>query len=275
MSIKEKVDNRNKCLSKVQKIVVKVGTSTLINEDGVVDFHRIKKLVEEICYLQDQGKNMVLVTSGAIGVGVLKMGLERKPETICEKQAAAAIGQGILLRIYEKEFAAYEKIIAQLLLTKNDLEDKDKSIHAKNTFNELLKRGVIPIINENDAVAVEEIKFGDNDTLSALIAKVIGADLLILLSDIDGLYSADPRIDKNANMISYVDSITEDIEGCGSDSMGDLGTGGMCTKIKAAKIAVSSGVSMVIANGSKDDIIKDIVCCKEVGTLFAADKAYL
>lgn len=272
MSIEEKIDNREKCLLNAKKIVIKVGTSTLINEDGVVDFHRIKNIVEEICYLQNQGKNMVLVTSGAIGVGVLKMGLERKPKNICEKQAAAAIGQGILLRIYEKEFAVYEKIIAQLLLTKNDLEDRDKCIHAQNTFNELLRRGVIPIINENDAVAVEEIKFGDNDTLSALIAKTIGADLLILLSDIDGLYSSDPRIDKNANMISYVDTITEDIESCGSDSMGDLGTGGMCTKIKAAKIALSSGVSMIIANGAKDNIIKDIVSCKKVGTLFAASK---
>lgn len=272
MSLKEKMDNREKCLLNAKKIVIKVGTSTLINEDGVVDFVRIAEIVKEICRLQNEGKNMVLVTSGAIGVGVLKMELKRKPKNICEKQAAAAIGQGILLRIYEKEFAVYEKVIAQLLLTKNDLEDKDKCIHAKNTFNELLRRGVIPIINENDAVAVEEIKFGDNDTLSALIAKTIKADLLILLSDIDGLYSSDPRIDESAKMINYIDHITEDIENCGSDSMGELGTGGMCTKIKAAKIAVSSGVSMVIANGSKNNVIRDIVSCKSVGTLFAAVK---
>ncbi|MFL0194924.1 glutamate 5-kinase [Clostridium sp. WILCCON 0269] len=272
MNIEEKINIREKYLLNAKKIVIKVGTSTLINEDGVVNFYRIRQIVKEMCRLQDQGKNMVLVTSGAIGVGVLKMGLDRKPKNICEKQAAAAIGQGVLLRIYEKEFAAYRKIIAQLLLTKNDLDDTEKCTHAKNTFNELLKRGVIPIINENDAVAVEEIKFGDNDTLSALIAKTIGADLLILLSDIDGLYSSDPRIDKDAKMISYVDSITEDIENCSGDSMGELGTGGMCTKIKAAKIAVSSGVSMIIANGSQDNVIEDIVSCKKIGTLFASGK---
>ncbi|ADK13681.1 MULTISPECIES: glutamate 5-kinase [Clostridium] len=263
---------REKYLKDAKKVVVKVGTSTLITEDGSLDLYRIEEIVRQICYLQNQGKSVVLVTSGAIGVGFLKLGLKTKPKDICEKQAAAAIGQGILLNIYEKMFSEHGKIVAQILLTKNDLDIVDNYTHAQNTFTALLKRGVIPIVNENDAVAVEEIKFGDNDTLSALIAKTIHADLLILLSDIDGLYSSDPQSDKDAKLISCVPKITKEIEDCSKGSHSNVGTGGMYTKIKAAKIAVSSGISMIIANGSQDSVIEDIVSNKEIGTLFEAEK---
>jgi glutamate 5-kinase len=263
---------REEHIDNAKKIVVKVGTSTLTHENGLLNFDRIDKLARQLSDLHNQGKDVVLVTSGAIGVGAAKLGIKSRPETIPEKQAAAAIGQGILLHIYEKFFSEYGQIVAQILLTKDDINNKTRYNNAKNTFDELLNQGVIPIVNENDAIAIHEIKFGDNDTLSALVSSIIDADLLILLSDINGLYDSDPRSNKDAKLISHVDEITKKIESFCGGSGSKLGTGGMYTKIKAAKIAVSNGVSMIIANGADDNIIKDIISNKEVGTLFSAEK---
>lgn len=266
------MNTRKEHIDRAKKIVVKVGTSTLTHENGLLNFDRIDKLARQLSDLHNQGKEVILVTSGAIGVGTAKLGIKTKPKTIPEKQAAAAIGQGILLHIYEKFFAEYGQIVAQILLTKDDITNKTRYSNAKNTFNELLRQGVIPIVNENDAIAIHEIKFGDNDTLSALVSSIIDADLLILLSDIDGLYDSDPRSNKDAKLISHVEKITKEIESFGGGVGSKLGTGGMYTKIKAAKIAVEHGVSMIIANGSDDNIIKDIISNKEIGTLFSAQK---
>ena len=266
------MNTRSKYFENAKRIVVKVGTSTLTHESGLLNFERIEKIARQLSDLHNQNKEVILVTSGAIGVGATKLALKKSPKTIPEKQAAAAIGQGLLLHIYEKFFSEYGQIIAQILLTKDDINHKVRYSNAHNTFNELLRQGVIPIVNENDAIATHEIKFGDNDTLSALVAKLVDADLLILLSDIDGLYDCDPRKNPNAKLTSLVKEITEDIEDCAGDAGSKLGTGGMNTKIKAAKIAVDAGVSMIIANGASENIIKDIISGKEMGTLFLAQK---
>lgn len=263
---------REKHLKNVKRIVVKVGTSTLTHENGLLNFERIEKLVRQLADLHNQNMEVVLVTSGAIGVGTKKLGLKDKPSTIPGKQAAAAIGQGILLHIYEKFFSEYGQIIAQILLTKDDIKNKLRYLNAKNTFDELLKQGVIPIVNENDAIAIHEIKFGDNDTLSALVARLINADLLILLSDIDGLFDCDPRTNEHAKLIHLVPELTKEIVACAGGAGTKLGTGGMKTKLKAASLCVSSQISMIIANGSTDNVIREIIANKDVGTLFLANK---
>jgi glutamate 5-kinase len=266
------MDYRRRYLEDSKRIVVKVGTSTLTHSSGLLNLGRIEGLVRQLADLHNQSFEIILVTSGAVGAGMGKLGLKVKPKTIPEKQAAAAVGQGILLHMYEKIFSEYGKTVAQMLLTKDDLSNKHRSANAKNTFLELLRQGVIPIINENDAVVVDEIKVGDNDTLSALVASLIEADLLILLSDIDGLYSDNPSTNPEAKLIPFVDSINGDIEKTAKGSGSKLGTGGMATKISAAKIATSSGAAMVIANGSKMGILQSIVDCQEIGTLFKPRK---
>jgi glutamate 5-kinase len=262
------MDYRQKYIKDVKRIVVKVGTSTLTHSSGLLNLGRIEGLVRQLADLHNQGYEIILVTSGAVGAGMGKLGLKVKPKTIPEKQAAAAVGQGILLHMYEKIFSEYGKTVAQMLLTKDDFSNKYRSSNAKNTFLELLRQGVIPIINENDAVVVDEIKVGDNDTLSALVTNLIDADLLILLSDIDGLFNDNPSINPEAKLIPFVDYINSDIEKTAKGSGSKLGTGGMATKISAAKIATASGAAMVIANGSNIGILQSIVDCKETGTLF-------
>lgn len=266
------MDNRKKYLSNIKRIVVKVGTSTITHENGLLNFSRIDKLARQLSDLHNQGKEVVLVTSGAIGVGAGKLGLKAKPDTIPGKQAAAAVGQGVLLHIYEKFFSEYGQLVAQILLTKDDITNKTRYINARNTFNELLNQGVIPIVNENDAVATHEIKFGDNDTLSALVTSLIEADLLILLSDIDGLYDADPKNNPSAGLLSYVAEITKEVEALAGGAGTKRGTGGMITKLNAAKITTAADASMIIANGANDNVIKDILSYKQIGTLFAAKK---
>lgn len=263
---------RKKYLSDVNRVVVKVGTSTITYENGLLNFDRIDKLARQLSDLHNQGKEVVLVTSGAIGVGVGKLGLKAKPSTIPEKQAAAAVGQGILLHIYEKFFSEYGQLVAQILLTKDDITNKARYVNAKNTFHQLLSQGVIPIVNENDAIATHEIKFGDNDTLSALVTSLTEADLLILLSDIDGLYDADPKKIPSAKLIDYVPQITKEVEALAGGAGTKQGTGGMITKLKAAKITSDANASMVIANGAYDNVIRDILSYKQVGTLFATKK---
>lgn len=264
---------REKYLADVNRVVVKVGTSTITHENGLLNFDRIDKLARQLSDLHNQGKEVVLVTSGAIGVGAGKLGLKTKPSTIPEKQAAAAIGQGILLHIYEKFFSEYGQVVAQILLTKDDITNKLRYSNAKNTFHQLLDQGVIPIVNENDAVVTHEIKFGDNDTLSALVAGLIEADILILLSDIDGLYNADPKNNPSAKLLHYVPEVTKEIEALAGGAGTKQGTGGMITKLKAAKIALNANASMIIANGAHENIIREVLSYNEIGTLFAANKS--
>ena len=251
-----------------QRIVVKVGTSTLTHGTGKLNFLRIEKLVRELADLANQGKQIILVTSGAVGAGMDRLGLTEKPKTIPEKQAAAAVGQGILMHVYEKFFAEYGQTVAQVLLTREDSVNRKRYTNSRNTLMTLLKMGVIPIINENDAVAVDELKIGDNDTLSAMVASIVDADVLIILSDVEGVYTDNPQKNPAATLISEIREITPEIEALSGEPGSLRGTGGMYTKIQAGKIAINSGVIMVIASGSRDGVIREILSGKEVGTIF-------
>jgi len=260
-----------------QRIVIKIGSSSLQHgETGDLDYIKLEKLVRELCDIRNQGKDVVLVTSGAIAVGKKAVNLKEikadtKAEAIAVKQACSAIGQGRLMMTYQKIFAEYNQVAAQILMTKNTVADNLNRYNAHNTFSELLKMGVIPIVNENDTVATYEIEIGDNDTLSAIVASLINADLLILLSDIDGLYTDDPRKNPDADFVEQVDELTEELFRMGKASTGsDVGTGGMNTKLTAARIATSSNVDMVIANGRDVGVIHRILNGAREGTLFLA-----
>ena len=255
-------------VANAQKIVVKVGTSTLTHKNGKLNLEQIEKLVRQLSDLRNQGKDVVLVSSGAIGAGMGKLNLEERPKTIPEKQAVAAVGQGILLHIYEKMFSEYGQATAQLLLTKADLEHRQRFLNARNTLLTLLRLGVIPIVNENDTVAFEEIKFGDNDTLAALVGTLIDADLVILLTDIDGFYDGDPRKNKDAKRISVVETMDEQVESLAGSVGSKFGSGGMATKISAAGIAVNAGIPLMIAHGAETHIIRRLTSGEDVGTLF-------
>lgn len=254
--------------SKAQRIVVKVGTSTLTHKTGKLNLLQLENIVRQLADLCNQGKQVILVTSGAVGAGVEKLGLSGKPKTMPEKQAAAAVGQGVLLHMYEKLFAEYGQVVGQVLLTREDLADRKRYLNARHTFLTLLEFGVLPIVNENDTVAVEEIKLGDNDTLSALVASLVDADLLILLTDTDGLYDGNPRTNPSAKLIPIIEEITPEIERLAGGAGSALGTGGMATKLQAAKIAMNSGIPMVIAHGAKPGILRDIISGHFRGTLF-------
>ncbi len=252
------------------RIVVKVGTSTLTHDTGKLNLKRMECLVQVLSDLKNQGKEIVLVTSGAIGVGAGKMGLMKRPKTIREKQAVAAVGQSELMHLYGKFFSEYNHVVAQILLTKDILESSQRRKNTLNTFKTLMKMNVIPIVNENDTVAVEEIKstFGENDTLSAIVAKLIKADLLINLSDIDGLYDAEPKMNPDAKLIPVVEKIDDNIRKLAGGKGTDRGSGGMISKISAAEIACAAGVNMIIACGKDPRILYDILEAKQVGTLF-------
>ena len=257
-------------LKDVKRIVIKVGSSTITYGSGKRNFSRIDRLAREIADLANQGKEIILVSSGAVAVGVDRLGLAAKPKTIPGKQAAAAVGQGVLMHTYEKIFAEYGQIVAQVLLTRMDSVDRHRYTNSRNTFLALLEHKVIPIVNENDVVAIDELKIGDNDNLSALVAGIIDADLLIILSDIDGLYTANPQNDPNAKLVPEVTDITPEIEASAGDAGSKVGTGGMFTKIQAAKMATSSGINMVIASGEEKDAISRILDGEEIGTLFVS-----
>ena len=261
-------------LKEKQRIVIKIGTSSLIHpETGKLDLIKMEILVREVSDLRNQGKEVVLVSSGAIGVGSTSMGMDRKPTEIAKKQACAAIGQAKLMMIYQKLFAEYNQTAAQVLMTKDTMINDLNRRNAKNTFEELLKMGVIPIVNENDTISTYEIQFGDNDTLSAVVSALIGADFLILLSDIDGLYTDDPRTNEAAKFISIVDTIDESLLDMGKKTTGSkVGTGGMATKLTAAIIATSAGADMMIANGKDFHILHRLIGGQEEGTLFLAHK---
>lgn len=259
-------------MSSAQTIVIKVGTSSITHNTGSLNLGVLEKLILVISDLRNQGKRVVLVTSGAIVVGSSKLGLKKKPGKMSEKQASAAIGQCELMHTYDKLFAEYGYHAGQILLTCEDVRDSKRKKNIVNTFNTLLNYNAIPIVNENDSIATEEIEFGDNDTLSAIVSELIGANLLIILSDIEGLYDKNPREDENAKLIPFVDTIDEVIEKAADDKGTNRGTGGMVTKIAAAKIAVNAGTNMVIANGADPYVIRKILDGDEIGTLFVSRK---
>lgn len=255
-------------LKDVKRIVIKVGTTTLTHSTGKLNIARTEQLVRQIVDLKHQGKDVVLVSSGAIGTGMGRLNLTERPKTIVERQALAAIGQGLLMQIYEKFFGEYGEPVAQVLLTKSDISERERYLNARNTLLALLGYGAIPIINENDTVATDELKIGENDGLSALVSGLIDADLLILMSDIDGLYTADPHKDENAKLIDCVPEITKEIKAMAGGSSSMFGTGGMLTKINAAQIATSSGSMMALINGENPLQIQQLLQGESVGTIF-------
>lgn len=264
---------KRELLKDKKRIVVKIGSSTITHEEtNNLNLIKMEKLVRVLADLQNQGKEVVVVSSGAIAVGRQAVGMKKRPTQVEEKQACAAVGQAKLMMVYQKLFSEYNQLTAQVLMTKYTMINDISRKNAQNTFRELLSMGVIPIVNENDTVSTDEVKIGDNDTLSAIVAALIGADLLILMSDIDGLYTDDPHKNPDAEFIDYVERITKDLEEMGKGSASDVGTGGMATKISAAKIATDSGADMVIANGDDIQTISRIMQGENIGTLFKAHK---
>lgn len=264
---------KRELLKDKKRIVVKIGSSTITHEEtNNLNLIKMEKLVRVLADLQNQGKEVVVVSSGAIAVGRQAVGMKKRPTEVEEKQACAAVGQAKLMMVYQKLFSEYNQLTAQVLMTKYTMINEVSRKNAQNTFRELLSMGVIPIVNENDTVSTDEVKIGDNDTLSAIVAALIGADLLILMSDIDGLYTDDPHKNPDAEFIDYVERITKDLEEMGKGSASDVGTGGMATKISAAKIATDSGADMVIANGDDIQTISRIMQGENIGTLFKAHK---
>lgn len=255
-------------LNEVNRIVVKVGTSTLTYDNGKLNLGRIDKLARTIADIKNRGIEVVLVSSGAIGVGVGKLGLKEKPTLTREKQAAAAVGQCELMYLYDKMFSEYGYKTGQVLLTRDVIDNTERKNNVTNTFNTLLDMHVVPVVNENDAVSIDEIVIGDNDTLSAVVATIVGADLLVILTDIDGLYDKDPRKNSDAKRISEVEQITNEIKQMAGGAGSNRGTGGMFTKVTAAEMASESGIFTVVCNGENPTILYDIIEGKDVGTLF-------
>ena len=255
-------------LKDAKRIVIKIGTSSLTYENGHINMYRIGHLSRVICDLVNQDKEVVLVSSGAIGIGVDKLKLGKKPESVSGRQAAAAVGQCMLMNIYSQFFAEYGHNVAQLLLTKDVVERPESKTNVINTFNELLKMGVVPIVNENDTVSVDEIKFGDNDFLSYIVASLIDADALMILTDIDGYYDKNPGKNSDAVLYHNITDLSEKIEEAAGGAGSNLGTGGMLTKVHACRLAADTGINSVIANGEKPEIIYDIIEGKDVGTMF-------
>ena len=266
MNVRETLKNKN-------RIIIKIGSSSLTHpQTGALDLTKLEILIREICNIKNMGKDVILVSSGAIAVGSQTAGFNQKPQRLEEKQACAAIGQAQLMMIYQKLFSEYGHMAAQVLMTKDTIFNDESRNNAFNTFEELLKLDAIPIVNENDTVSTYEIQFGDNDTLSALVASLVGADLLILLSDIDGLFTDDPHRNPNAEFIHVVKNLTDDMMKMGKDTTSLVGTGGMTTKLSAARIVTSSGADMMIANGKDFHIIHKILQGKDLGTLFVGKK---
>lgn len=254
------------------RIVVKVGSSTLTHNNGNINLTRIEKPTRVLSDLMNSGKEVVLVSSGAVAVGINKLKLKEKPKSIKEKQAVAAVGQCELMHIYSKFFGEYSHIVGQVLLTRDVVEDDHIRENVVNTFETLIENKIIPIVNENDTVSIDEIenivRFGDNDNLSAIVSNLISADLLIILSDIDGFYDSDPRKNPDSKLIRVVEDITPELEACAGGAGSSLGTGGMATKLTAAKRAINAGCNMILANGDNPGILLEITEGKEIGTLF-------
>ena len=256
-----------------KRVVIKIGSSSLSHTSGKLNFHRIELLSRTLSDFVNSGKQIILVSSGAITAGRAKLNFGHKPASTEEKQALAAIGQAELMRIYERFFSSYGQNVAQVLITREVVDNNECRQNAKNTFEVLLNLGCVPIVNENDTISTDEIEFGDNDTLSALVAALTGADMLILLSDIDGLFTDDPNQNPNAEFIDLVEKLDSHLDAMAKDtSKSSVGTGGMATKLKAAHIATSAGADMVIANGNDFHVIHKIMQGRNHGTLFLADK---
>lgn len=254
-----------------KRIIVKVGTTSLTYSNGKLNLKRIEKLAWVLSDLRNQGKEIILVSSGAIAVGAVRLGLEERPRDIIGKQASSAVGQAILMQIYENLFMQYNQKVAQILITKDIFDVPLRRRNAKNTMVRLLEMGVIPIVNENDTVATDELdEFSDNDSLSAYVCNIVDGDLLILLSDIDGMYTADPNLDSNAQIISTIEKIDDKIIKLAGGSASKFGTGGMITKVNAAKFVNQNGADLVISSGEDPSILFNICDGEPVGTLFAA-----
>ena len=256
---------------KAQQIVVKVGTSTLTHQGGKLNLRRMEKLCKVLSDLQNAGKKMILVSSGAIGVGVGKLGLKQRPEETAKKQALAAVGQCELMFMYDKMFGEYNQTVAQVLLTADVIDEPVSKHHAKATFQELLEMDIIPIVNENDTVAVDELEgkhFGDNDTLSAIVASLTGAELLVILTDIDGMYSGNPKTDPSAVRLPVIPRITPEIEALAGGAGSSRGTGGMATKVKAARIATEKGIPCYVVSGEDPEVLYELFDGKDLGTVF-------
>lgn len=252
-----------------KRIVVKVGSSSLTHSStGHISLHKMEKLIRQLADIKHSGKDVILVSSGAQAVGISALNLESKPAEIEKKQAVASVGQASLMMIYHKLFREYNIVPGQVLITKDIIDQPDRKKNAVNTFKALMDYGVIPIVNENDTVATDEIVVGDNDTLSAIVAELVEADLLILLSDIDGLYDKDPSTNDDAKLIDEVETIDETVMNMATGTSTKVGTGGMITKLQAAKIAASHGIEMIIANSEREHVLVDIVNAESVGTLF-------
>ena len=266
--VKEREALKNK-----KRIVIKIGSSSLTHpETGDLNMRKIEKLVRIISDLRGEGREVVLVSSGAIAAGRQALGFTERPKEIAQKQAFAAVGQARLMMVYQKLFAEYNQTAAQILMTKNTMINEESRFNARNTFDELLKLGTVPIVNENDTVSTYEIQFGDNDRLSALVAALIGADVLMLISDIDGMYTDDPNKNPDAEMIPLVRELTPELLAMGKDTGSSVGTGGMSAKLVAAQIATGSGSDMVIANAADLDVIYEILNGEEKGTLFVENR---
>lgn len=250
-----------------KRIVVKVGTSTLTHKTGKTNIQKIGELVSVLADLHNMGHEVILVSSGAIGIGTARLGLHKKPQSIKGRQAAAAVGQGELMFFYDKFFGEYDVIVSQLLFTYDALENKENKMHLTNTFNQLIEYGVIPVVNENDSVSIEELLNGDNDCLSATVAELIDADLLVMLTDTDGLYDSNPSENPDAKLIPVVKEITPEIEAVAGGA-GEKGTGGFATKVKAAKIANNAGIPVVVMNGVTPKKIYNVLDGENVGTKF-------
>ena len=252
-----------------KRVVVKIGSSSITHPGtGAINLTKLEILVRELCDLKNMGKDVILVSSGAIAVGRQTIGFHHRPKSVAEKQACAAIGQAQLMMIYQKLFREYGHQAAQVLMTKDTMTDNLSRRNASNTFEELMTLGAIPIVNENDTVSTYEFQFGDNDTLSAIVAALVGADMLLLLSDIDGLYTDDPKQNKDAEFIDLVEVLDDRLMKMGKGAGSDVGTGGMATKLSAARIATASGADMVIANGDDFHVIHKIIQGADIGTLF-------
>lgn len=252
------------------RIVIKVGTSTIAHATGRLNIRHVDQLVRVMADMKNAGHELILVSSGAIGMGVGKLNMKKRPEDIPSKQAAAAVGQCELMYTYDKLFGAYNHVVGQMLITSEDIEDSERRTNFENTLGRLLELGVIPIINENDTTSTSEIKVGDNDTLAAIVAKAAGAQLLIILSDIDGLYDDNPANNPDAQLITHVEEITDDIVNMAGDAGSALGTGGMATKITAAEMVTDMGCEMVIINGNHPERMYDAVEGEVFGTRFLA-----
>lgn len=256
-----------------KRVIIKIGSSSLTHpQTGNLNFIKMEHLVRELCDMRNRGMDVCLVSSGAIAVGRKTIGITERPKDISVKQACAAIGQARLMMTYEKMFSEYNQVMAQVLMTKNTMVDPISRENARNTFEELFELGVIPIVNENDTVSTYEMQFGDNDTLSAIVASLVQADLLILLSDIDGLYTDDPHTNPDAKLIDVVEQMDETLFAMAKGSTGsDVGTGGMATKLNAAQIATASGADMIIANGEDVCILHHMLDDRFTGTVFKAN----